>query len=90
MLAAAAIGGDLVGVDLLPDGLGGWVVIELNAAVDFNELYALGHQDVYEAALASLLAQSSRPRAAARAVDGHNNRHITSARCHAASLASVS
>lgn len=90
VLAAAAIGGDLVGVDLLPDGLGGWVVIELNAAVDFNELYALGHQDVYEAALASLLAQSSRPRAAARTVDGRNNRHIRSASSHVASLASVS
>ena len=67
--AASAVGGDLIGVDLLPDGLGGWAVIELNAAVDFNGLYALGKDDVYETALRAVLAQRSRGNVPARAVD---------------------
>jgi RimK family alpha-L-glutamate ligase len=46
--AAAAIGGDLVGVDLLPDGNGGWVVLELNGAVDFTSEYTLNGTDVFE------------------------------------------
>jgi RimK family alpha-L-glutamate ligase len=36
--AAAAVGGDLVGVDLLPVD-GGYTVIELNGAVDFTDHY---------------------------------------------------
>ena len=38
--AARAIGASLVGVDLLPDGRGGWVVAELNGAVEFTREYA--------------------------------------------------
>jgi [lysine-biosynthesis-protein LysW]--L-2-aminoadipate ligase len=45
--AAAAVGADLVGVDLLPDAGGRYVVLELNGAVDFDERYALGGRDVY-------------------------------------------
>jgi [lysine-biosynthesis-protein LysW]--L-2-aminoadipate ligase len=37
--AAAAIGADLVGVDLLPTDQGGYSVVELNGAVDFTALY---------------------------------------------------
>ncbi len=38
--AAAATGTSFVGVDLLPDGAGGWTVIELNGAVEFTREYA--------------------------------------------------
>jgi [lysine-biosynthesis-protein LysW]---L-2-aminoadipate ligase len=40
LAAAQAIGIDLAGVDLLPDGEGGWVVAELNGAVEFTQEYA--------------------------------------------------
>lgn len=52
--AATAVGGDLVGVDLLPDGRGCWTVLEVNGAVDFNVLYAL-EGDVFETVRTSLL-----------------------------------
>jgi RimK family alpha-L-glutamate ligase len=52
--AAAALGVDLVGVDLLPVGAGEYVVIELNGAVDFTTEYNARH-DVYAAAVSSLL-----------------------------------
>jgi RimK family alpha-L-glutamate ligase len=45
--AAAAVGGHLVGVDLLPLARGGYVVLEVNAAPDFTETYDLGG-DVFE------------------------------------------
>jgi RimK family alpha-L-glutamate ligase len=52
--AAAALGTDLVGVDLLPDGDGGWVVLELNGAVQFTREYRLGGQDVFERVVQAL------------------------------------
>ena len=41
LAAAAAIGGDLVGVDLLPSAEGEWTVLEINGAVDFTSEYSL-------------------------------------------------
>jgi RimK family alpha-L-glutamate ligase len=52
--AAAAIGADFVGVDLLPVG-GGWTVLELNGAVEFDRTYGFPGEDPYTA-LASALA----------------------------------
>ena len=54
--AAAAIGADLVGVDLLPVGPGRHVVLELNGAVDFAPGYA-AEGDVYAAAMRALVAR---------------------------------
>jgi RimK family alpha-L-glutamate ligase len=51
--AAAAVGIDLVGVDLMPQPDGGYVVIELNGAVDFDPLYLPG-RDVYASVADSL------------------------------------
>ena len=45
--AAAALHGDLVGVDLLPDRSGGWTVLEINGAVDFTSEYSLYGGDVF-------------------------------------------
>src|SRR5262249_14022520 len=53
--AAAAVGADLVGVDLLPDGDGSYSVIELNGAVDFTNLYGEGIFDRVAASLAPQL-----------------------------------
>ena len=44
--AAAAIGADFVGVDLLPTDHG-HVIVELNAAADFNALYSRPGSDIY-------------------------------------------
>jgi RimK family alpha-L-glutamate ligase len=52
--AARAIGAALVGVDLLPDGRGGWVVAELNGAVEFTAEYAPWH-DVFAETSAELV-----------------------------------
>ena len=44
--AAAAVGTDLVGVDLVA-APGGYLVIEVNGAVDFDRLYSLPGRDAY-------------------------------------------
>jgi RimK family alpha-L-glutamate ligase len=41
LAAARAAGAALVGVDLVPDGEGGWTVLELNGAVEFTSEYQL-------------------------------------------------
>ena len=58
--AARAGGGTLTGVDLLPDGNGGWVVVELNGAVEFTHEYA-PWSDVF-AETAVVLAEAARER----------------------------
>jgi RimK family alpha-L-glutamate ligase len=62
--ASAAIGGDLVGVDLLPRA-GGFIVAEVNGAVDFKPTYAVGPGNVYRHAVHELLRIASIRRAAA-------------------------
>jgi RimK family alpha-L-glutamate ligase len=52
--AAKALGIDLAGVDLLPLTGGGHVVLELNAAVDFDGRYSLPGGDAYLDAAAAL------------------------------------
>jgi ribosomal protein S6--L-glutamate ligase len=51
--AARAVGIDFTGVDLLPSG-DGWVVLELNGAVDFDQRYALAGVDPYAAIVDAL------------------------------------
>jgi RimK family alpha-L-glutamate ligase len=64
-LAAAKVSGlDLVGVDLLPTGPGGFSVIELNGAVDFRPVYALDEGDVFAGAVAALAGREAEPPAA--------------------------
>jgi glutathione synthase/RimK-type ligase-like ATP-grasp enzyme len=58
--AAAVLGGDLVGVDLLPDGAG-YTIIELNGAVDFDDpQYSYDGSSVYQK-IADVLALSTSP-----------------------------
>jgi RimK family alpha-L-glutamate ligase len=63
--SAAAAGGDLVGVDLLPTHDGGWTVIEINGAVEFTDDYSLD-RDVFAAAFEGLLA----------AIPSRDHRHL--------------
>jgi [lysine-biosynthesis-protein LysW]--L-2-aminoadipate ligase len=56
--AVAAVGADLAGVDLVPLAEGGWVVLEVNGAVDFTPQYRR-EGDVFEAAVAALLEAAS-------------------------------
>jgi RimK family alpha-L-glutamate ligase len=50
---ATAANADLLGVDLLPDGSGGYTVLELNGAVEFTSDYALD-RDPFAAAASEL------------------------------------
>jgi glutathione synthase/RimK-type ligase-like ATP-grasp enzyme len=56
--AASAVGGDLVGVDLLPLGPGRYVVLEINAAVDFSAEYSV-EEDVFDGVVAALVRRYS-------------------------------
>jgi RimK family alpha-L-glutamate ligase len=61
--ASEAVGGDLVGVDLLPVAGDGWMVLEVNGAVEFNFAYAPG-AEIFSAVRETLLGvrrQSSLP-----------------------------
>ena len=72
--AAAAIGIDMTGVDLLP-AEGGWIVLELNGAVDYDPNYTLDDIDPFGALLEAL------------AIDG--SRHIEHTRTEAAMTKTV-
>lgn len=54
LAASAAVDGDLVGVDLLPTEDGGWTVLEVNGAADFNAAYSLG-TEIFGAIRSALL-----------------------------------
>jgi RimK family alpha-L-glutamate ligase len=64
LAAAAAVGGDLVGVDLLPADADTWVVLEVNGAVDFNAVYAPGI-DIFGLARTALETTRATPELAA-------------------------
>ena len=54
-LEAATVSGlDLVGVDLLPTGPGGFCIIELNGAVDFRPVYSFAGRSVFADAMNAL------------------------------------
>jgi glutathione synthase/RimK-type ligase-like ATP-grasp enzyme len=63
LAAAAAVGADFVGVDLFPASDGGWVVLELNGAVDFTPKYGLDGRDIFDDA-ARLIVLADEPLAA--------------------------
>ena len=68
LAAAQAARADLVGVDLLPTPNGGFVVLELNGAVDFRPVYA-PLRDVFSETVAALLEDGVRqPELAAASV----------------------
>jgi RimK family alpha-L-glutamate ligase len=62
--AAAAVRGDLVGVDLLPTRAA-FVISEINGAVDFRPQYAVDFADVYTDVVLQLLRVAKARRAAA-------------------------
>ena len=69
--AAEALGGDLVGVDLLPTPEGGWTVLEVNGAADFTAAYSLG-EEVFSAARRALTERAELLAAATAAVPDHS------------------
>jgi RimK family alpha-L-glutamate ligase len=58
--AASAVGGDLVGIDLLPISDDDYIVLEVNAAVDFTPEYSLAGGNVFDNVAEILAAVSSR------------------------------
>jgi RimK family alpha-L-glutamate ligase len=54
LAAADAVGGDLVGVDLLPADADTWTILEVNGAVDFTGAYSLG-EEIFAVARSALL-----------------------------------
>jgi RimK family alpha-L-glutamate ligase len=69
LAAATAVGGDLVGIDLLPTPDGDYAVLEVNGAVDFTDEYSLDGGDVFED-VAGVLASTVCPKAEVAAATG--------------------
>jgi [lysine-biosynthesis-protein LysW]---L-2-aminoadipate ligase len=69
LAAAKAVGGDLVGIDLLPTPDGDYAVLEVNGAVDFTDEYSLDGGDVFED-VAGVLAAAVCPKAEVAAATG--------------------
>jgi [lysine-biosynthesis-protein LysW]---L-2-aminoadipate ligase len=69
LAAARAVGGDLVGIDLLPTPDGDYAVLEVNGAVDFTDEYSLDGGDVFEE-VAGVLAATVCPKAEVAAAPG--------------------
>ena len=59
LTAAAAVEADLVGIDLLPLPDGGYIVLEVNGAVDFTSDYSLGGRDVFADVAEALWAEGT-------------------------------
>lgn len=64
--AAAAVGADLAGVDVLAAADGRQLVLEVNGAVDFTPAYALAGSDPFLAAIDALVPPRAAVRAASR------------------------
>jgi RimK family alpha-L-glutamate ligase len=75
LTAVAAVGGDLVGVDLIPLADGGYTVLELNGAVDFDDRYSLPGTSVFTTAARAL----HLPRSLMREARWRAPRHVTDA-----------
>ena len=60
LAASAAVRADLVGIDLLPTAKG-FVIAEINGAVDFRPPYALDAEDVFVSAILELLRIAHKP-----------------------------
>ena len=63
--AAAAVAGDVVGVDLVAGPSGKWIVLEVNGAVDFTRDYSLHGRRVFDDVATALLDASCQAAAAA-------------------------
>jgi glutathione synthase/RimK-type ligase-like ATP-grasp enzyme len=65
--AAEAVGGDFVGIDVLPTQDGRYTALEVNGAVELTANYSLAGQNVFEAVAQTLDigARTARRRAAA-------------------------
>ena len=70
LTAAAAVEADLVGVDLLPLPEGGYVVLELNGAVDFTSDYSLGGRDVLDEVADALCTEATGLELEAATIEG--------------------